>query len=162
MTIRLALAAVALATSFPMCIDLVAAQSAAGATVAQGKTRAFGRPFAGHFAVTTARDLPIEREFGSLYAVLDGKGKIGINGTFERLTSAATAANLHRGVDGQRGPRVAALTVSKGANGVVKGDITLTPAEIADLQKGLYYVEILTERAADGEVRGWLLSGFLK
>jgi hypothetical protein len=162
MTIRFTLAVVAVAASLAAFVDVAASQSSAGAPIAEGKTRPYGRPFAGHFAVTTGRDLPIEHEFGSLYAVLDGKGKIGINGTFEGLSSAATAANLHRGVDGQRGPKVAVMTVSKATNGVVKGDITLTPAEIADLQKGFYYVEIATERAADGEVRGWLLQGFLK
>jgi CHRD domain len=162
MTVRLVLAVVALATSLPTGIDPAAAQSSAGAPVAQGKTRAYGRPFAGYFGVVTARDTPVEKQFGTLYAVLDYKGKIGINGTFEGLTSPATAAYLHKGTDGQRGPRVMEMTVSKRAHGVVKGDITLTEAEIADLQKGLYYVEIATEKAADGEVRGWLVQGFLK
>jgi hypothetical protein len=162
MTARIAITVVALATGLPLCIPSAAAQSAAGATVAEGKTRPYGRPFAGYFAATTARDAPIEKEFGSLYAVLDGKGKIGINGTFEGLTSSATAAYLHKGVDGQRGPRIMELTVSKAKHGVVKGEISLTPADIADLQKSLYYVEIVTERAADGEVRGWLQQGFLK
>jgi hypothetical protein len=162
MSIRLALAAVALATSLPAGIDLAAAQSAAGAPVAQGKTRPYGRPFAGYFGVTSARDTPVEKQFGTLYAVLDGKGKIGINGTFEGLTSPATAAYLHKGANGQRGPRVMQMTVSKRTSGVVKGDIVLTPDDIADLQKGLYYVEIATEKSADGEVRGWLVQGFLK
>ena len=161
MTTRLAVAVVALAISFPSSAGPAAAQSAAGATVAKGKTRAFGRPFAGYFGVTSARDTPVEKQLGTLYAVLDGKGKIGINGTFEGLASPAVAAYLHKGVDGQRGPRVMEMVVSKRTSGVVKGDITLTPDDIADLQKGLYYVEIATEKAADGEVRGWLLQGFL-
>ena len=91
-----------------------------------------------------------------------GKGKLAINGTFQQLTSPATAAYFHRGADGQRGPRVATLMVTKGATGVIKGDVMLTADDIAELQKGVYYVEIATEKAADGEVRGWLRSGMLK
>ena len=162
MTARCALAAVALAIGFPMDVGLTAAQSAAGASVAQGQTRAMGKPFSGYFSVTSARDLPGERQFGALYAVLDGKGKIRINATFEGLTSAATTAYLHRGADGQRGPRLVEFTVTKATGGIVKGDITLTPADIADLQKGLYYVEIATEKTPDGEVRGWIAPGMLK
>src|SRR5262245_33200553 len=99
MTVRIAITLVALAIGLPLCIHPAAAQSAAGAVVAEGKTRPYGRPFAGYFGATTARDAPIEKEFGTLYAVLDGKGKIGINGTFEGLTSPATSAYLHKGVD---------------------------------------------------------------
>jgi hypothetical protein len=159
MTNRLAVAAVALAITVPSGAGPAAAQSAAGATVAQGKTRAYGRPFAGYFGVTSVRDTPVEKQLGTIYAVLDFRGKIGINGTFEGLASPAVAAYLHKGVDGRRGPRVMEMTVSKRTSGIVKGDITLTPDDIADLQKGLYYIEIATEK--DGEVRGWLLQGFL-
>jgi hypothetical protein len=165
MTIRLTfgvVGVVTLAAGLSMCVDRAAAQSAAGAAVAAGKTRPYGRPFAGHFVATMARDEPVERDFGSIYAVLDGKGKIGINGTFEGLASPAVAAYLHKGVDGRRGPRVMAMTVSKDTRGVVKGDITLRQADIDDLQKNIYYVEIATEKAPDGEVRGWLVAGFLK
>lgn len=161
MMIRIALAVVALATSVVL-VDLAAAQSAAGAPVATGKTRAYGRPFAGNFAPITSRDTPFEKNFGSIYAVLDYKGKIGINGTFEGLSSPAVAAYLHKGVDGQRGPRVMAMTVSKATRGVVKGDIVLSPENIEDLQKNVYYIEIVTENAPDGDVRGWLVQGFLK
>ena len=161
MTIRLVLAVMAFGASLLPCIE-AAAQSAAGAPVAEGKTRAYGRPFAGYFKVTASRDASTEGNLGTLYAVLDGKGKIGINGTFEGLKSPATAAYLHKGVDGQRGPRVMEMTVSKGTHGVVKGDITLSTNDIAELQKNLYYVEIVTEKEPDGEVRGWLVQGFLK
>ena len=161
MLIRIALAVVALATSVPL-VAVGTAQSAAGAPVATGKTRAYGKPFAGNFAAITSRDTPFEKNFGSIYAVLDYKGKIGINGTFEGLSSPAVAAYLHKGVDGQRGPRVMQMTVSKATRGVVKGDIVLSPANIEDIQKNVYYIEIVTEKAPDGEVRGWLAQGFLK
>jgi len=146
------------------CADSASAQSTAGAAVAQGKTRAMGRPFSGRLTTAAARDAasPDSGQFGMLYAVLDGKGKLAINGTFERLASPATVAQLHRGVDGKPGPSVGALTVTKATTGVIKGDILLTDSDIAELQSGSYYVQIDTEAAAGGEVRGWLLSGMLK
>jgi hypothetical protein len=161
MAIRFALAVAALAASVSVSIDL-AAQSAAGAVVAEGKTRAYGRPFSGRFVGATTRDATVEKEYGTIYAVLDFRGKIGINGTFEGLASPAVTAYLHKGVDGQRGPRVMEMTVSKGTHGVVKGEITLSPADIAELQKNVYYIEIVTEKVPDGEVRGWINQGFPK
>ena len=123
-------------------VDLVAAQSTAGASVAQGNTRAMGKPFSERLSTTTSRDAPRESQFGTLYAVLDGKGKGAINGAFEKLASPATAAHFHRGTDGQRGPQMSALTtVTKATTGVIKGDIVLTDADIAELQKGSFYVE---------------------
>src|SRR2546425_6679741 len=110
--------------------------------IAQGNTRAMGKPFSERISTTTSRDAPRESQFGTLYAVLDGKGKRAINGAFERLASPATAAHFHRGTDGQRGPQMSALTtVTKATTGVIKGDIVLTDADIAELQKGSFYVE---------------------
>jgi hypothetical protein len=149
-------------TGVPQWTVVAAAQSSAGATVAQGPTRAFGKPFSGRLSVTTSRDAPQSPQIGMLYAVLDDKGKLAINGTFQQLASPATAAYFHRGADGQRGPRVATLTVTKAATGIIKGDVMLTPDDVAELQKGTFYVEVATEKATDGEVRGWLMSGMLK
>jgi hypothetical protein len=161
MTIRHVVPAVVIAISIPVLADVGVAQSTAGATVAQGSTRAMGKPFSGRLSTTTTRDAPRESQFGMLYAVLDGKGKLAINGTFEKLASPATSAHFHRGTDGQRGPQVGALTVTKATSGVIKGDIMLSDADIAELQKGSYYVEIVTENGTPG-VRGWLVSGMLK
>jgi hypothetical protein len=97
-----------------------------------------------------------------LYAVLDGKGKLAINGTFEGLKSSAKTAAFHRGVDGQRGPRVSPLTITSAKAGVIKGDVMLSADDIAELQKGVFYVEIGTEGSPDGDVRGWLIPGMLK
>src|SRR5919204_6429467 len=110
MTIRHVVPAVIIATGFLGLGSVAAAQSTAGATVAQGNTRAMGRPFSGRLSTTTSRDAPRDSQFGMLYAVLDGKGKLAINGTFEKLGSPATAATFHRGTDGQRGPQAGTLT----------------------------------------------------
>ncbi len=161
MTIRCVVAVAVIAGSLPMLPDVAVAQSTAGATVAQGQTRPMGKPFSGRLSTTTTRDAAPPTGIGMLYAVLDGKGKLAINGTFSQLTSPAKAAHFHRGADGQRGPKVATLTVTSAASGVIKGDVILTPDDIAELQKSAYYVEIVTE-ATDGEVRGWLIPGMLK
>lgn len=160
MTVRYSVALVLIAGSL-QAAGVAAAQSTAGATVAEGKTRPMGRPFSGRLSTTTSRDAAPSTQMGMLYAVLDGKGKLAVNGTFSQLASPAKAANLHRGADGERGPKVAPLTITNAASGVVKGDVMLTPDEIAELQKGSYYVEIVTDTAG-GEVRGWLISGMLK
>lgn len=160
MTIR-CVAVALIASSLSTPAGIAAAQSTAGATVAEGKTRPMGRPFSGRLSTTTTRDAAPSTQMGMLYAVLDGKGKLAINGTFNQLASPAKVANLHRGADGERGPKVATLTITNATSGVLKGDVMFTPDDIAELQKGVYYVEIVTD-AAGSEVRGWLISGMLK
>ena len=160
MTTPRAFVAAVIATSL-LTGATAAAQSTAGAVVAEGKTRPMGKPFSGRLSTTSTRDAAPPTGLGMLYAVLDGKGKLAINGTFNQLSSPAKAAHFHRGADGQRGPKVATLTVTSATSGIIKGDVMLTPDDIAELQKSAYYVEIVTQ-AADGEVRGWLIPGMLK
>ena len=161
MSIRWGVAFLVIAGGLSMLAGAAGAQSTAGAAVAEGKTRPMGRPFSGRLSTTTTRDAAPPTGVGMLYAVLDGKGKLAINGTFSQLTSPAKTANVHRGVDGERGPKVATLTITSAASGILKGDVMLTPDDIAQLEKGAYYVEIVTD-AAGGDVRGWLISGMLK
>lgn len=162
MTTPSVLAVVVIVGSLSMAGATAAAQSTAGATVAEGKTRPMGKPFSGRLSTTATRDAAPPTGIGMLYAVLDGKGKLAINGTFNQLSSPAKAAHFHRGADGQRGPKVATLTVTGATSGMIKGDVMLIPDDIAELQKSAYYIEIVTEAAADGEVRGWLIPGMLK
>jgi hypothetical protein len=93
---------------------------------------------------------------GSLTVVLAGK-QVTITGTFEGLRSPATTAQIRRAEKGLRGPAIFDLTVSKAAKGTVSGSFELTPEQIADLRNGLWYVQIQSERAPDGNLRGWLL-----
>ena len=93
---------------------------------------------------------------GSLTAVLAGK-QVTITGTFEGLRSPATTAQIRRAPKGLRGAAIFDLTVSKAAKGNVSGSFELTPEQIADLRNGLWYVQIQSERAPDGNLRGWLL-----
>ena len=96
---------------------------------------------------------------GSVLAVLTGS-KLSISGTFERLRSPATIAQVHKGpMRGVRGPVVIDLSVSKasdGTGGTLSGSIDLTPLQVADLEKGRLYVQLHSEKAPDGNLWGWL------
>jgi hypothetical protein len=93
---------------------------------------------------------------GSAVAELTGT-KLSITGTFERLRSPATVARVHKGPKGISGSPVFDLTVSKATSGTVSGTIELSAAQIRDLKEGRLYVQIHSERAPDGNLRGWLL-----
>ena len=95
---------------------------------------------------------------GSLSATLRGN-QLTIEGTFEGLRSPATTAQIHRSPKGIPGPVVPGfeLTVTKAVRGSISGTIELSPDQISDLRKGLWYVQIQSERAPDGNLWGWLL-----
>ncbi|HMF95270.1 MAG TPA: CHRD domain-containing protein [Vicinamibacterales bacterium] len=95
---------------------------------------------------------------GSVTAVLTG-AKLSITGSFEGLKSPATIAQVHKSpVRGVRGPVVFDVAVTKGdaLNGTLSGTFDLTPPQVADLGKGLLYVQVHSEKAPDGNLWGWL------
>jgi hypothetical protein len=93
---------------------------------------------------------------GSLTAVLNGN-RLTFNGTFDGLTTPATAAQVHKGpVAGVRGPVLFDLTVTHATSGTISGSVELTPAQLADLEKRRLYVQIHSEKAPDGNLWGWL------
>jgi len=93
---------------------------------------------------------------GSLTAVLAGR-KLTVTGSFQGLRSPATDAHIHRGPKGIRGPAILDLSVSKGTSGAITGTVELTPAQVEDLRSARLYVQINSERAPEGNLRGWLL-----
>jgi hypothetical protein len=93
---------------------------------------------------------------GSVTAMLAGN-TLTITGTFDGLNSPATLAHLHRAPKGLRGPNVFDLIVTKAASGTVEGRLSLTTAQIEDLKRDWYYVQIHTEKNPEGHLRGWLL-----
>jgi CHRD domain len=97
---------------------------------------------------------------GSITGVLAGS-KLTLNGTFEGLKGPATIAQLHKSpTRGMRGPIVAELTVAKGAeptSGTIAGTLDLTALQLADLEKGRFYIQLHSEKAPDGNLWGWLL-----
>ena len=93
---------------------------------------------------------------GTVTATLDGN-TLNISGTFQELKSAATVARLHRGYRGVRGPAFADLKVSNGTSGTISGAVALTPSQVSELGKSLFYVQVHSEKAPDGNLWGWLL-----
>jgi hypothetical protein len=95
---------------------------------------------------------------GSLTATLTGK-QLTIQGTFDGLKSPATTAQIHRAPKGIPGPAIPnfQLTVANALKGTISGTLELSPEQIADLRNGLWYVQIQSERAPDGNLWGWLL-----
>ena len=93
---------------------------------------------------------------GEAEAVLEDR-TLTVTGTFEGLSSPATAAHLHRAPPARRGPAVFALDVTAAASGRVEGEVELDDTQAEALRGGEYYVQIATRNNPDGEIRGWLL-----
>ena len=94
---------------------------------------------------------------GSVTAALTGT-RLAINGSFDGLKSPATIAQIHKSpIAGVRGPVMADLTVSAGTSGTISGTLTLTPQQLADLEKKRLYIQLHSEKAPDGNLWGWLM-----
>jgi hypothetical protein len=96
---------------------------------------------------------------GSATAVLVGT-TLTVNGTFTGLKSPATVARIHVGPKGIRGPGAFDLQVTGGVGGLsgtIRGVFTLTPQQLDDLAKSRLYIQLHSEKAADGNLWGWLL-----
>ena len=93
---------------------------------------------------------------GRATATLMGK-RLTVEATFEGLTGAATAANIRRGPKGIPGPVVFELDVTKASSGTIKGALDLSRDQLRDLREGRLYLQVHSERAPEGSIRGWLL-----
>jgi hypothetical protein len=93
---------------------------------------------------------------GTVTATLAGN-KLSITGSYTGLRTAATVARIHRGAKGIRGPAVFDLKVSGGTDGTISGAIDLTPAQVDDLARERFYVQLHSEKAPEGNLWGWLL-----
>jgi hypothetical protein len=72
--------------------------------------------------------------------------------TYQGLSGPALGAQFHGPAkSGQVAPPT--LDVADPAN-PISGEATLTPAQVADLKKGLWYVNIATDANPAGEIRG--------
>jgi hypothetical protein len=93
---------------------------------------------------------------GSVSATLSGT-RLTLTGSFEGLASPASFAKLHRAPKGIRGPAVFDLTVTPGTSGKLSATLDLTPAQVEDLGRERFYVQLHSEKAPDGNLWGWLL-----
>ena len=93
---------------------------------------------------------------GKASATLAGN-RLTIEGIFEGLTGVATAANVRRGPMGIPGPVVFDINVPKSSSGTINAVFELTADQLKDLREARMYLQIHSERAPDGSIRGWLL-----
>ena len=103
-----------------------------------------------------ATNQPFVTGSGVVTAVLKGS-TLSISGTFSGLQSPATIAQIHVAPKGLRGPAVLDLTVTKATSGMLQGELPLTAAQVDHLRRGRLYVQLHSEKAADGNLWGWLL-----
>ena len=116
-----------------------------------------GRAYKGRLSpVPVAAASPDITGVGAVTATLTGT-KLTISGTFEGLASPATLAKLHRAPKGLRGPAVFDLTITQGTSGKLNGSIDLSAAQVEDLARERFYVQLHSEKAPDGNLWGWLM-----
>jgi len=94
---------------------------------------------------------------GSATATLKGN-LLTVNGTFDGLRSPATSARVYLGpAMGIRGMPFGDLMISKGTEGTISGSVTLTPDQARALERSRVYLQISSERAAEGNLWGWFV-----
>jgi hypothetical protein len=93
---------------------------------------------------------------GEVNATLDGN-KLTVSGTFSGLSSPATAARLGLGLDyGVPATSFFAdLTPSNAEAGTIAGTLTLTPEQVAGLNRRGLFLQLNTVRGSDGSLWGW-------
>ena len=82
-------------------------------------------------------------------------------GNFSGLSGPATAAHFHGPAEVGKNAAPAVWISEKGQNlaSPFKGTATLTDAQAADLEKGLWYANVHTEANKGGEIRGQVVKG---
>ena len=94
---------------------------------------------------------------GSVTATLTGNA-LAISGTYEGLASPATQAKIFKSPKpGIRGEAILDLKVSGGTSGTITGQFQLSPAQVQEVAASRYYVQLFSEKAAEGNLWGWLM-----
>jgi hypothetical protein len=77
-------------------------------------------------------------------------------GNFSALSGPATAAHFHGPADAGKNaaPAIPISQKDQPFTSPFKGSATLTDAQAADLEKGMWYVNIHTDANKGGEIRG--------
>lgn len=92
--------------------------------------------------------------FGAAFATLDPTTNLfEFNYSFQDLLSEQTGAHIHLGAIGVNGPVIYPLPMGSPAS----LSIVLTPEDVANLQAGLWYVNVHSTTYRGGEIRGQLL-----
>jgi hypothetical protein len=94
---------------------------------------------------------------GNVTATLTGT-KLVISGNYDGLSSPATQAKIFKSPKpGIRGEALLDLKVSGGTSGTITGEFDLTAAQAQELSASRYYVQLHSEKAAEGNLWGWLM-----
>jgi len=93
---------------------------------------------------------------GQVTATLVGN-KLTVTGDAKGLRSPATTIAIHRGPKGIPGPAILMLEATHTTAPTISGTLELTPQQLADLRGEQFYVQLNSERAPEGNLRGWLL-----
>ena len=93
---------------------------------------------------------------GSATASLEGN-QLTVTGMFDGLQSPATSAKLHVAPRGLRGPAMLDVDVTSGTSGKISGNLTLTEVQADHIRRGRVYLQVQSEDAPEGNLRGWLV-----
>jgi hypothetical protein len=94
---------------------------------------------------------------GTVTATVTGT-KLAVTGSYEGLASPATLAKIYKSPKpGIRGDALLDLKVSGGTSGTISGQFDLTAAQLQEIAASRYYVQLHSEKAADGNLWGWLM-----
>jgi hypothetical protein len=130
--------------------------AAAAGLLLAGAAGAATLNFKAHMAGTG--EAPPNQSLGSgdVTAKLDTTTKsLTYQGSYSGLTGPATMAHFHGpAAPGKNAPP--AVTINNAAS-PFSGQATLTDAQIADLKKGLWYVNVHTAANPGGEIRGQVM-----
>ena len=93
---------------------------------------------------------------GSATASLEGN-QLTVTGMFDGLQSPATSAKLHVAPRGLRGPAMLDVDVTSGTSGKISGNLTLTEVQADHIRRWRVYLQVQSEDAPEGNLRGWLV-----
>lgn len=96
---------------------------------------------------------------GEATATLTGNN-LQIKGNYSGMQGRATTAALHIGAKGIPGPAIIDITLNvkaDGKNGQVDVIIPLNADQLTALKREQLYLQIASESATEGNLRGWLL-----
>ena len=92
---------------------------------------------------------------GEVILTLDGNS-LSVQGSFEGMSSVATAAHLHNGPPAQPGPVVQTLTISISPSGDITGVLELSDAQVTALRNNELYLPVNSATPPPGALRGWI------
>lgn len=93
---------------------------------------------------------------GRIQATLEGN-TLSVEGSFSGLQQSATSAAIHIGPLAIPGPAIFSLSVEPSTAGSIHGSATLDNEQIEALMNHSLYVQIHSQTALEGNLRGWLL-----